>query len=291
MPASQSGRDARLGDGCFTEYYASHMPREVSDELRQSGRGRAARAGAMQDLVPRRYRPSGGLDLNFFGGLSPRWAVANLYGLLATKILAQDIFDRGAHLLLEPESHIAGIIFRALEDQLVVDEEEEMSAASRILRDLLQSEVEDVPSGRLDRDVEALGVFGHGVAFAIFREGDHAPPAQDAPRLPLLPCPIALLPIVEGREGGPEGLPIFYGLFTRQGFTGVLVNVGPVLIDAKAVEEAEGSPLGGRPSLHRPLLADQLGRGPEVDVLPIRERLEHGAVLGVVGSHPELLLG
>jgi hypothetical protein len=29
------------------------------------------RAGAMQDLVPWRYRPSEGLDLNFFGGLSP----------------------------------------------------------------------------------------------------------------------------------------------------------------------------------------------------------------------------
>src|SRR5215203_3638488 len=83
----------------------------------------------------------------------------------------------------------------------------------------------------------------------------------------------------------------FYGLFTRQGFTGVLVNVGPVLIDAKAVEEAKGSPLGGRPGLHRPLLADKLGRGPEVDVLPIRERLERGAVLGVIGGDPELLLG
>src|SRR5215203_400467 len=245
----------------------------------------------MQDLVPRRYLPSAGLYLNFFGGLSPRWAVANLYGVLATKILAQDIFDRGAHLLLEPEGHIAGIIFRALEDQLVVNREEEMGVASRILRDLLQSEVEDVPSGRLDRAVEALGVLGHGVAFAIFRGGDHAPPAQDASRLPLLPGPVALLPIVEGREGGPESLPIFYGLFTRQEFTGVLVNVDPVLIDAKAVEEAEGSPLGGRPSLHRPLLADKLGRGPEVDVLPIGERLEHGAILGVVGGDPELLLG
>src|SRR5829696_654582 len=245
----------------------------------------------MQDLVPRRYRPSGGLDLNFFGGLSPRWAVANLYGLLATKVLAQDIFDRGAHLLLEPEGHIVSIIFRALEDQLVVDREEEMGATSRALRDLLQSEVEDVPGGRLDRAVEALGVLGHGVALAIFRGRDHAPPAQDAPRLPLLLGPVALLPIVEGREGGPKSLPIFYGLFTRQGFTGVLVNVGPVLIDAKAVEEAKGSPLGGRPSLHCPLLADQLGRGPEVDVLPIRERLEHGTVLGVICGDLELLLG
>src|SRR5215208_4628179 len=214
----------------------------------------------------RSYWPSGGLDINFLCGLSPRRAVANLYGLRATKIPAKDIFDRGAHLLLEPEGHTAGFIFRALEDQLVVDGEEEMGTTSRILRDLLQSEVEDVPGGRLDRAVEALGVLGHGVAFAIFRGGDHAPPAQDAPRLPLLPGSVALLPIVEGREGGPEGLPIFYGLFTRQGFTGILVNVGPVLIDAKAVEEAEGSPLGGRPSLHRPLLADQLGCGPEVDV-------------------------
>src|SRR5215218_2512774 len=244
----------------------------------------------MQDLVPWRYRPSGGLDLNSFGGLSPRWAVANLYGLLATKILAQDIFDRGAHLLLEPEGHIAGISFRALEDQLVVNREEEMGVASRILRHLLQSEVEDVPGGRLNRAVEALGVLGHGVAFAILRGGDHAPPAQDAPRLPLLLSPVALLPIVEGREGGPESLPIFYGLVTTQGFTGVLVNVDSVLIDAKAVEEAEGNPLGARPSLHRPLLADKLGRGPEVDVLPIGERLEHGAVLGVVGGDPELLL-
>lgn len=31
------------------------------------------------------------IHLNFFGGLSPRWAVANFYGLLATKILAQDL--------------------------------------------------------------------------------------------------------------------------------------------------------------------------------------------------------
>src|SRR5918998_6775440 len=156
----------------------------------------------MQDLVPRRYRPSGGLDLNFFGSLSPRWAVANLYGVLATKILAQDIFDRGTHLLLEPEGHIVGIIFRALEDQLVVDREEEMGAAPRILCDLLQGEVEDVPGGRLDRAVEALGVLGHGVAFAIFRGGDHAPPAQHAPRLPLLPGSVPLLPVVEGRKGG-----------------------------------------------------------------------------------------
>src|SRR5215203_4463110 len=91
------------------------------DASRQSGRGRAARAAAMQDLLPRRYRPSGGLDLNFFGSLSPRWAVANLYGLLATKILAQDILDRGAHLLLEPKSHLTGIIFSAFKDQLIMD--------------------------------------------------------------------------------------------------------------------------------------------------------------------------
>src|SRR5919107_3467506 len=108
----------------------------------------------MQDFVPRRYQPSGGLDLNSFGGLSPRRAVANLYGLLATKILAQDIFDRGAHLLLEPESHIAGIIFRALEDQLVVNREKEVGLRSRVVLHLLQSEVEDVPGGRLDRAVE-----------------------------------------------------------------------------------------------------------------------------------------
>jgi hypothetical protein len=88
------------------------------DRLRQSGRGRAARAGAMQDLVPRRYRPSGGLDLNFFGGLSPRWAVANLYGLLATKIPAKDIFDRGAHLLLEPERNLPSVFLGALQDDL-----------------------------------------------------------------------------------------------------------------------------------------------------------------------------
>src|SRR3712207_1541517 len=138
----------------------------------------------MQDLVPRRYRPSGGLDLNFFGGLSPRWAVANLYGLLATKILAQDIFDRGAHLLLEPEGHIVGILFRALEDQLVVDREEEMGAASRILRDLLQGEVEDVPGGRLDRAVEALGVLGHLVAVPVPGRRDYPPPPEYAPGFP-----------------------------------------------------------------------------------------------------------
>src|SRR5215212_1208958 len=109
----------------------------------------------MQDLVPRRYQPSGGLDLNFFGGLPLRWAEASLYGLLVTKILAKDILDRGAHLLLEPEGHIAGLIFRALEDQLVVDREQEMGATSRILRHLLQSEVEDVSSRGLDRAVEA----------------------------------------------------------------------------------------------------------------------------------------
>src|SRR5918997_4522034 len=161
MPASQSGRDARLGDGCFTEYYASHMPREVSDELRQSGRGRAARAGAMQDLVPRRYRPSGGLDLNSFGGLPPRWAVANLYGLLATKILAQDILDRGAHLLLEPERNLPGVFLGTLQDDLVVHRQEEMDARAGIRGYLLEGEVEDVSGRRLDRAVEALSVFGH----------------------------------------------------------------------------------------------------------------------------------
>src|SRR5215203_3098584 len=88
--------------------------------------------GLCRILYPGRYRPSGGLDLNFFDGLSPRWAVANLYGLVATKILTQDILDRGAHLLLEPEGHIPGIIFRALEDQLVVDRQEEMDARAGI---------------------------------------------------------------------------------------------------------------------------------------------------------------
>ena len=72
----------------------------------------------MQDLVPWRCRPSGGLDLNFFGGLSPRWTVANLYGLLATKILAQDILDRGAHLLLEPERNLPSVFLVALQDDL-----------------------------------------------------------------------------------------------------------------------------------------------------------------------------
>src|SRR5688572_24187761 len=64
--------------------------------------------------TPALSAPSEGLDLNFFGGLSPRWAVANLYGFLATKIPAKDIFDRGSHLLLEPECHLSGLIFRAL---------------------------------------------------------------------------------------------------------------------------------------------------------------------------------
>ena len=74
----------------------------------------------MQDLVPRRYQPSGGLDLNFFGGLSPRWAVASLYGLLVTKILAKDILDRGAHLLLEPERNLPSVFLGTLQDELVV---------------------------------------------------------------------------------------------------------------------------------------------------------------------------
>jgi hypothetical protein len=34
----------------------------------------------MQDLLPWRYWPSRVLDLNSFGSVSPRWAVANLYG-------------------------------------------------------------------------------------------------------------------------------------------------------------------------------------------------------------------
>ena len=92
----------------------------------------------MQDLVPWRYQPSGGLDLNSFGGLSPRWAVANLYGLLATKILAQDIFDRGAHLLLEPERNFPSVFLGALQDELIVHREEEMDAGAGIRSHLLQ---------------------------------------------------------------------------------------------------------------------------------------------------------
>ena len=67
------------------------------DELRQSGRGRAARAGAMQDLLPWRYWPSRVLDLNSFGGVSPRWAVANLYG---------------------PERNLPSVFLGALQDDL-----------------------------------------------------------------------------------------------------------------------------------------------------------------------------
>src|SRR5215218_9292138 len=212
MAAGQSGRDARLSDGCC--------------------------CGIMQDFVPRRYRPSGGLDLNFFGGLSPRWAVANLYGLLATKILAQDILDRGAHLLLEPEGHIPGIIFRALEDQLVVDREEEVGVTSRILRDLLQSEVEDVSGRGLDRAVEALGVLRHLGAVPVPGGRDHPSPTENASCFPLFAGPVATLPVIEGREGGPEGLAILYGLLAGELLLRVLVDVSPVLIDAEAIQEA-----------------------------------------------------
>jgi hypothetical protein len=39
MAAGQSGRDARLGDGCFAEYYAPDKPGQAVGGLRQSGRG------------------------------------------------------------------------------------------------------------------------------------------------------------------------------------------------------------------------------------------------------------
>src|SRR5215217_9490101 len=68
----------------------------------------------------------------------PMMGLANLYGLLVTKILAQDFFDRGAHLLLEPVGHIAGIIFLALEDQLVVNREKEVGIRAGILAHLLE---------------------------------------------------------------------------------------------------------------------------------------------------------
>jgi hypothetical protein len=91
----------------------------------------------MQDLVPPRCQPSGGSDLNSFGGLPPRWAVANLYGLLATKIPAKNIFDRGAHLLLEPECNLPGVFLGTLQDDLVVHRQEEMDARAGIRGHLL----------------------------------------------------------------------------------------------------------------------------------------------------------
>src|SRR5215213_3013516 len=167
-----------------------------------------------------------------------------------------------------------------------------MGATSRILRDLLQSEVEDVPGGRLDRAVEALGVFRHHIPGpVVLVRLNVPPPTENTPSSPVALGPVTALPVIEGGEGLPEGLPILYRLLTGEFLLRVFVDVEPVLLDAEAIQEAQGRPLGGRPSLHRPLLADQLGRGPEVDVLPIRERLEHGAVLGVIGGYPELLLG
>jgi hypothetical protein len=37
MAADQSGRDARLDDGCFGGYYASHKPRQAVDKRHASG--------------------------------------------------------------------------------------------------------------------------------------------------------------------------------------------------------------------------------------------------------------
>src|SRR3712207_9458971 len=61
---------------------------------------------------------------------------------------------------------------------------EEMSATSRILLDLLQSEVEDIPGGRLDRAVEALGVLGHLVAVPVPGRRDYPPPPEYGPGFP-----------------------------------------------------------------------------------------------------------
>src|SRR5215213_5535660 len=166
----------------------------------------------MQDLVPWRYRPSGGLDLNSFGGLSPRWAVANLYGLLATKMLAKDIFDRGAHLLLEPERNLLGVFLRTLQDDLVVHRQEEMDTRAGFRGQLLEGEVEDVSGRGLDRAVEALGVLGHLGAVPVPGGRDHPPPTENAPCLPFFAGPVAALPVIEGREGGPEGLAILHRL-------------------------------------------------------------------------------
>src|SRR5215204_292475 len=74
-----------------------------------------------------------------------------------------------------------------------------MGATSRILRHLLQSKVEDVPSGRLDRAVEALGVLGHLGAVPLPGGRDHLPPTENASCFPLLAGPVAALPVIEGR--------------------------------------------------------------------------------------------
>src|SRR5215212_1735237 len=166
----------------------------------------------MQDLVPRRYQPSGALDLNSFGDLPPRWAVANLYGLLATKILAKDILDRGAHLLLEPEHSLPSVFLGTLQDDLVVHRQEEMDTRAGFRGQLLEGEVEDVPGRGLDRAVEALGVLGHLGAVPVPGGRDHPPPTENASCFPLFAGPVAALPVIEGRERGPEGLAILHRL-------------------------------------------------------------------------------
>src|SRR5829696_3267035 len=235
------------------------------------------------------YRSLLTLRLHQFHALTPARTIPDLCTLRSTELSAQDLLHGLSHLRLEPQCDSSCILLGAFQNQLVVHREQKVGIRAGIRCQLLQGEVEDVSSSRLDGPVQSLSVFG----LVILIRGDHPTPPQRTPGLPFVLCPVGLLPPVELGERGTECFAILLSLRGSETLPGVLVNVLAVLLGAEAVEEAQGRPLG---SLTRGVvltygLAHQLGGGLEVDVLPIGEGLQHVLVLRVVGGYAELLLG
>src|SRR5215208_3464771 len=137
--------------------------------------------------------------------LTPARTIADLCTLRSTKLPAQDLLHGLSHLRLEPQCDSSSILLRAFQNQLVVHREQKVGIRAGIRCQLLQGEVEDVSSSRLDGPVQSLSVFG----LVVLIRGDHTTPPQRTPGLPFVLCPVGLLPPVELGEGGTERFAIF----------------------------------------------------------------------------------
>src|SRR5215217_3708205 len=198
--------------------------------------------------------------------LTPAPTIADLCTLRSTKLCAQDFLHGLAHLRLEPQCYSSGNLLRAFQDQVVVYREQKVGTGAGIRCQLLQGEVEDVSSRRLDGPVQPLGV----LRLVVHIRGDHTTPPQGTPGLPFVLCPVSLLPPMELGERGTECFAILLSLRQSETLPSILVDILAVLLRTETVEETQRSPLG---SLTRGVFltyrfAHQLSGSLQVDIIP-----------------------